>query len=119
MPSNIEVVEAYLNGLRKRDMSDAPLLNNVVFENPLGGTLQGKHNVIRFINAYLPMMNEVRVLRHIAEGDHVATLWEAITPFGTLTLFQMFTIENESIKELRSFYDPREFLESMGTHGGN
>lgn len=119
MPTNIEVVEKYLEGMRKHDMSETPFVSNVVFETPLGGTMQGKHNVIRFINAYSPMMNDVRVLRHISDGDHVATLWEAMTAFGTLTVFQMFHIEDGAIKELKSFYDPREFLESMGTHGGN
>jgi len=116
MQSKIAAVEAYLDGLDKKDLSPAPLADRVKYQNPLSGVpIEGKHNVIRFLEqTFLPAHQKARVVRHIVQEDHIATLWEAETSFGVVTIFQLFCVEDELITELRSFYDPREYLESMG-----
>jgi len=85
----------------------------------MGEPLEGKHNVIRFIAAYLPALTDVRIMTEVSTDQYVACEWEAVTPFGRLTLFQLFEIERGLIVNLRSYYDPRGILASLGTHGGN
>ncbi|MBK5293090.1 MAG: nuclear transport factor 2 family protein [Acidobacteriia bacterium] len=120
MHPNVAVVEAFLECLRKRDLSGAPFADRILFEDPLtGDPLEGKHNVMRFIQAYLPALAEVRIMTEVSTDNHVACEWEAVTPFGRLTLFQLFEIEHGLIVKLKSYYDPRAILASLGTHGGN
>ena len=115
MSSPKEVVEAYLDCIRKRDLSDAPFTHDVLFQDPLSvEPIRGPNHVARFIQAYLPVVNDVKVIRHIADGNYVATLWRCDTTYGKLTLFQYFLIEDGKIAELRSFFDPRTVLENMG-----
>jgi len=117
MPSSLEVVEAYMDCWRKRDLSDAPFADRLRYENPLSGEpLEGKHNVIRFLQAYLPVLQGIAAVRYLSEGEYVATLWEAKTTFGDLKLMILFRVEEGFITEMQSFFDPRQMLERMGTH---
>jgi limonene-1,2-epoxide hydrolase len=118
--SNIAVVEAYLEGLQKQDLSEVPIADGILYQNPLTGEpIEGKHNVIRFLQAFLPAIQRANVVQHVAQDEHVASLVEWETTFGVLTVFHYIRIEEGIITELRSFFDPREMLERMGTHGGN
>jgi len=116
MQTKIAAVEAYLEGLLKKDLSQAPLADRVLYQNPLtGDPIEGKHNVIRFLySTMLPAQQNIRVIRHIVEGNYIATLWEAEMTFGVLTILQLFRVEDGLITELRAFYDPREYVESVG-----
>jgi len=120
MHSNIEVVEAYLEGLRKKDLSNVPMGERIRYKSPFTDEeIEGRHNVIRFLQSYLPAIQQGKVIRHIAQDEYVATLVEWQLTFGVLTVFTFLRIEQGIITELRSFFDPRELLERMGTHGGN
>lgn len=105
--SKIEVVEHYLDALRYKDVSRAPLAPDVVFADPLVGELRGEEAWRGFIEQMLPAISGARVKQHIAEGDFVATLWEADTVWGIIPIFELFRVEDGRIKEARAFLDPR------------
>jgi limonene-1,2-epoxide hydrolase len=121
MQTKISAVEAYLEALEKKNLMEAPLADRVRYQNPLTGeAIEGKHNVIRFLHSnMLPSQQGIRVIRHIVEGDYIATMWEAEMTFGVLTIFQLFRVEDGQITELRAFYDPREYLENAGRQRRN
>jgi len=119
MTANVAAAAAFLDALKKKDLSQAPLANSLTYKSPLSGEpVQGRDQVIRYLDTYLPVINDVRVSRHIADGDHVATVWQADTSFGPLSVAYVFRVEDGKITEIQGFYDPRGFLERMGTYRG-
>jgi limonene-1,2-epoxide hydrolase len=116
---NVAVATAFLNAMKDKDLSQAPLAENVCYVGPLSGEpIQGRHHVARFLGVYLPVINDVRLVRQIAEGDYVATVWQAETSFGQISLVYVFRVEAGKIEEIQAFYDPRGFLERMGMWTG-
>lgn len=105
--SDIEAVEQYLDALRSKDMSRAPLAADIVFTDPLVGEATGEEAWREFISRMLPAIKDVRVKQHLADGDYVATLWEADTVWGIIPIFELFRVEDGRIKEARAFFDPR------------
>ena len=104
---NVKIVESYIYALRDKDLSKIPLADDVVFEEPLTPTLHGAKAVLEYLPNVLPIIKDVRIKRHIAEGDYVATLWEADTPMGVVPLCECFRIDNGQIKEISAYFDPR------------
>jgi limonene-1,2-epoxide hydrolase len=105
--SNIEAVERYLDALRSKDLSRAPLAPDILFTDPLVGELTGEEAWRGFINPMLPAFKDVRIKQHVVEGDYVATMWEADTIWGVIPIFELFLVKDGRIKEARAFFDPR------------
>lgn len=104
---NLDVVEAYINAIKNKDLSQAPLAPDVTFEDPLTPPLKGAEAVLEFISGVLPIVNDIRIKRHIAEGDYVATMWDADTTFGVIHIFECFRVSNGLIQGIQAFLDPR------------
>jgi len=104
---NIEVVEKYLRSLNDHDLSQAPLSDNIKFDNPISGPGVGKDSFAAFITGFLASISEIKIVRHIAEGDHVATQWDVDSAFGHISVMEMYRIENGAIIEMRSYFDPK------------
>jgi limonene-1,2-epoxide hydrolase len=105
--SNIEAVERYLDALRSKDLSRAPLSPDIFFTDPLVGEMSGVEAWRGFIEQMLPALKDVRVKQHVADGDFVATMWEIDTVWGIIPIFELFRVEDGRIKEARAFFDPR------------
>ena len=67
--------------MRKKDLSDVPFAPNVTFESPLSSRIEGKGKVVEFLTGMFPVVNDVRIQRHIAEGEYVATTFDLDTTF--------------------------------------
>ncbi|MGB7924298.1 MAG: nuclear transport factor 2 family protein [Pyrinomonadaceae bacterium] len=104
---NIKIVESYLDAIRTKDLSKAPVAPDVYFEDPLTTPSSGVKAWTEFVSSMLPALSGVRVKEHIADGDAVATLWEADTIWGVITIFEHFRIADGRIKEAKAFFDPR------------
>lgn len=104
---NIEVVESYLYALRDKDLSKVPFAPDVIFEEPLTPTLSGAAAVLEYLPNVLPLVNDVRIKRHIAAGEHVATLWEVHSPLGVIPIFECFRVVDGRLKEISAYFDPR------------
>src|SRR5580700_5840276 len=119
MSPNVAAATAFLDAMKVKDLSQAPLAENISYEGPLSGEpIRGRDQVSRFLGVYLPVVNDVRLVRQIAEGDYVATVWQAETSFGPISLVYVFRMEAGEIVEIQAFYDPRGFLERMGMWTG-
>ena len=119
MSPNVAATTAFMSAMKDKDLSQAPLAENVFYHGPLSGEpIQGRNHVARFLNVYLPVIHDVRVIRQIADGDYVATMWQADTSFGPLSLVYVFCVQAGNIVEIQAFYDPRGFLERMGMWTG-
>lgn len=109
---NIKAVEAYLNALKQKDLSLAPLADDVEFEDPLAGKNTGAENFRAFLSGFLPAINDVRIHQHICEEDYVATHWEVDAVFGIIPILEKFRVRDGKIVEAIGFFDPRPIVGS-------
>lgn len=107
---NIKAVEAYLNGLKTKDLSGVPFADDVYFEDPISGKNRGAENFRAFLSGFLPAIHDIRVIRHVGQGDYVATNFEVDGIFGVVPILELFKIENGRITEAIGFFDPRPII---------
>lgn len=105
--NNIDIVEKYLKALSERDLSQTPISDDIKFDNPISGKGEGKRAYSAFLTGFLSAINEIKVVRHIADGDLVATEWEVDGAFGIVSVVEIYRIENGLIAEMKAYFDPR------------
>lgn len=111
----IKVVEGYLDGLRKKDLSKVAFAPDVTFESPLSAKLIGEQAVADFLTGLFPAIRDIRVKQHIVEGEYVATVFDFDTTFGVIPVFDCFRVSNGKLKQIRPFYDPRPITNPQGS----
>ncbi|MBS1797586.1 MAG: nuclear transport factor 2 family protein [Acidobacteria bacterium] len=107
---NIRIVEGYINALKQKDLSLAPLADEVLFEDPVAGRHTGAENFRAFLSGFLPAINDVRIHGHVCEGDTVVTHWEVDAVFGVIPILEQFRVRDGQIVEALGFFDPRPIL---------
>jgi len=109
---NIKTVEAYISALKERDLSLAPLADDLKFTDPIAGTNQGADNFRAFLEGFLPSINDARVISHVCESEFVVTHFEVDGVFGIISILEKFRVEGGRITEAFGFFDPRAILGS-------
>lgn len=109
---NINTVEAYLNALKAKDLSLAPLADDIEFFDPIAGSNSGAENFRAFLSGFLPAINDIRVLSHVCEDDFVVTHWEIDGVFGIVKILEKFRVRDRKIIEAFGYFDPRPILGS-------
>jgi limonene-1,2-epoxide hydrolase len=104
---SIKAVEAYLDALRQKDLSLAPLADDIVFENPMVGKGNGAESFKAFLSGFLPAIKGCKVIKHVCEGETVATRWEVDTIFGVIQIADFFYVREGTIVEAYGYFDPR------------
>lgn len=107
---NIEIVEAYLNALKYKDLALVNLADELEFEDPVAGKGKGAENLKAFLTGFLPAVTEIRIFRHVCEDNYVVTHFEVDGVFGKIPVLEMFRIEDGKIVEIVGYYDPRPVL---------
>ena len=101
------MVEAYLNGLARKDVSKVPFATDITFEGPRVPPLAGREVVVGFLKMILPAVKDIQIKQHIVEGDYVATVFDMETTDGTDHVFDRIRLLDGEVKEIHSFYYPR------------
>ena len=109
---NVSVVESFFDAIIRGDLDRLPLDPEIVFQSPLISETKGRAAATTYLAAVAAAVKSIRVLQHIVEGDHVATLFEEETAAGPLRVFAKFEIVSGRIKDVRVFYDPRRMTGS-------
>jgi hypothetical protein len=109
---NIKAVEAYLHALKEKDLSRAPLADDLKFSDPIAGVNRSAEKFRAFLEGFLPAINDLRVISHVCEDDFVVTHWEVDTVFGIIPILEKFRVSNGKITEAFGFFDPRPILGS-------
>ena len=109
---NIKTVEAFLNALKQKDLSLAPLAEDLKFSDPIAGNNRGAENFRAFLTGFLPSITDVRVHGHVCEEDFVVTHWEVDGVFGIIPILEKFRVRDGEITEAFGFFDPRPILGS-------
>jgi hypothetical protein len=108
----IGVVEAYLNGLAAKDMSASPFHSNIEFQGPVGPRLIGAATIRAVFSGFFPIVEGVRIIRHIVDGDWCATLFDFETTLGNLPMVHCCHVVDGEIISIHAYYDPRPVLDS-------
>ena len=111
--SSVAAVERYFNALKQKNLAEVPFAPDVVFEGPLSPKLTGAEAVKEFLNGILPEVQDVRIHRHIVDGEYVATVFDFETRFGVIPICDTFRVVNGQLTEIRPFFDPRPIVEAM------
>jgi len=106
------VVERYIYGLGKGDLSAVPFAADVSYESPLTARKTGQE-AIAFLSALLPIMRGADIKQHIVEGEYVATLFYLRTPNGVTAVFDKFRVVDGKLKEINPYYDPTVLNEAV------
>lgn len=107
---NVKVVEEFLSAMREKDLSRAPLADDLVFENPIVGKGTGAEGYRAFMSGFLPAINDIESISHVCEGEMVATRWRSDSIFGVIQVAEFFRIRDGKIVEAISYLDPRPII---------
>lgn len=107
---NIKIVEKFLDSLRRNELSQEFVAEDVRFREPMMGEGQGADALTAIVSGFYPAMHGLRVKQHIAEGEYVVTHWEVYGIFGTIPVLEKFRIRDGKIVEFEAFYDPRPIV---------
>ncbi len=121
MGKALDVVNAYYDATNnKKDAGAAAMLmdKRFVFVGPLM-RLEGVAANVELLKNLLPAHKETRMLRQIADGSDVCSLYEmdVMTPVGatlTLAIADWMKVRNGKIVAQTIYYDPREFAKAFG-----
>ena len=105
---NIGVVESYLNGLARKDLSSVPFAPGITFEGPLMPKLAGRETIVGFLTSILPLIRGIEIKQHLVDGDYVATVFDMETTNGVDHVMDLCLVVGGELKEVRAFYYPSQ-----------
>jgi hypothetical protein len=108
---NVSVVESFLECIVRNELDRLPIDHEITFESPMIAETKGRTAAVEYLTMVAAAVRGIRVLQHIVEGDHVATLFEEETASGPLQVFAKFQLASGCIRDVRVFYDPRRLAQ--------
>ena len=105
---NIAIVESYLNGLVRKDLSSVPFSPGMTCEGPLMPKLAGRETIVGFLTSILPLIRGIEIKQHIVDGDYVATVFDMETINGVDHVIDLCLVAGGELKEIRAFYYPSQ-----------
>jgi len=109
----VAVVNSYLEGLGRKNLTGVPFAPGVTIESPLTEKLVGVERVQDFLTGLFPAVKSVRVNRHIVDGEFDAVQFDLDTVFGMIPIFDCIRVTNGLIQQIRPYYDPRPITEGV------
>lgn len=110
---NIRLVEAYLDGLLRRDTEGMSFAENVTFEGPTMPKLEGRQTVLGFLKKIMfPAVKNIEVKQHIVEGEYVATVFDMETTVGVEHVCDLIHVRDGQIRGITAFFYPKQRSEA-------
>ena len=103
----IAVVEGYLNGLAKKDLSNVPFAPDITFEGPRVPKLVGRQRVVGFLTSIMPFVKRIQIKRHLVDGEFVAIMFDMETVNGTDKVVDWLHVSGGQLRAIHSFYYPQ------------
>jgi ketosteroid isomerase-like protein len=109
-PSTREVVRGYYDAWTGRDLDRARayLADDLDFQGTLR-RFSGADHFIPALGQFLEILEEVRLLKQVYEGEDAMMLYDCVTgPAGTIRTAEAFTVRDGKIQEIKLVFDPTE-----------
>jgi ketosteroid isomerase-like protein len=107
----IQVVEQYINAVRRNDASALPLHPDAVCEFPTN-TYRGATAFQQGLNEFARIVKSIDVVRLIVDGDHCVAIIRIDTVFGPIPFAEHIHVVDGRIVSIRGYCDPRPMLSS-------
>jgi ketosteroid isomerase-like protein len=105
----IQVVERYIDAVRRNDAAALPLHPDVVSEFPTN-TYRGAEAFRQGLDQFARIMKSVDVIRLIVDGEHCVAILNIDTVFGRMPFAEHIRVVGEEIVSIRGYCDPRPIL---------
>jgi ketosteroid isomerase-like protein len=110
----IQVVEKYIDAVRRNDASALPLHPDVVCEFPTN-TYRGAASFRRGLDQFARILKSIEVIRLIVDGEHCVAILNIDTVFGRIPFAEHIQVANGEIVSIRGYCDPRPMLSDTKT----
>ncbi len=105
----IQVVQQYIDAVRRNAPSDLPLHPDVIGEFPMN-TYRGAESFLRALEPFARIVKNIEVVRLVVDGEHCVALLDVDTVFGPIPFAEHIRVVDGVIVSVRGYYDPRPML---------
>lgn len=105
----IQVVEKYIDAVRRNDASALPLHPDAVCEFPTN-TYRGAASFQQGLDQFARILKSIEVIRLIVDGEHCVAILNIATVFGRIPFAEHIHVANGEIVSIRGYCDPRPML---------
>jgi ketosteroid isomerase-like protein len=105
----IQVVEKYIDAVRRNDASALPLNRDAVCEFPTN-TYHGAAAFQQGLDQFARIMKSIDVIRLVVDGEHCVAIINIDTVFGPMPFAEHIHVANGQIVSIRGYCDPRPML---------
>jgi ketosteroid isomerase-like protein len=110
----IQVVERYIDAVRRNDASALPLHPDAVCEFPTN-TYRGAASFRQGLEQFALIMKSIDVVRLVVDGEHCVAIVNIDTVFGSIPFAEHIHVTNGEIMSIRGYCDPRPMLKGTNT----
>jgi ketosteroid isomerase-like protein len=110
----IQVVERYIDAVRRNDASAVPLHPDAVCEFPTN-TYRGAASFRQGLAQFASIMKSIEVIRLVVDGEHCVAIVNIDTIFGLIPFAEHIHVAKGEILSIRGYCDPRPMLSGMNT----
>ena len=105
----IEVVQKYIDAVRRNDAPALPLHPDAVCEFPTN-TYRGAASFKEGLEQFFRIMKSIDVIRLVVDGEHCVAILIIDTVFGPIPFAEHIHVANGEIVSIRGYCDPRPML---------
>ena len=105
----IEVVETYIDAVRRNDPAALPLHADVVGIFPTN-TYCGAQSFREGAEQFARILKGIEVVRLVVDGEHCVAIVEIDTVFGRIPFAEYIHVVDGKIISIRGYCDPRPML---------
>jgi ketosteroid isomerase-like protein len=105
----IQIVEQYIDAVRRNDAAALPLHPDAVCEFPTN-TYRGAASFREGLDQFARIMKSIDVIRLVVDGEHCVALVNIDTVFGPIPFAEHIQVAKGAIVSIRGYCDPRPML---------
>ena len=105
----IQVVEQYIDAVRRNDASALPLHPDAVCEFPTN-TYRGAASFRQGLDQFARIMKSIDVVRLIVDGEHCVAILNIETVFGPIPVAEHIHVADGEVVSIRGYCDPSPML---------
>ncbi len=102
----LQVVEQYIDAVRRNEAAALPLHPDVVGEFPTN-TYRGAAAYRAGLDPFVKIVKRIDVKRLVVDDEHCVVLLEIDTVFGLIPFAEHIHVLNGQVVFIRGYYDPR------------
>jgi hypothetical protein len=105
----IQIVEQYIDAVRRNDASSLPLHRDVIGVFPTN-TYRGAEAFCQALDAFARTVKSIELIRLVVDGEHCVALLNIDTVVGIIPFAEHIQVTNGQIVAIRGYCDPRPML---------